>query len=51
MRTPWSQLWPVSALASLPWWGQITVLSAGMAALFFVTPLIARWLWNLLEDE
>ncbi|MGH3667135.1 MAG: hypothetical protein ACRDU7_02530, partial [Acidimicrobiia bacterium] len=49
--SPWPQFWPVSALASLPWWGQVAVLSAGMAVLFFVTPLIARWFWNLSEDQ
>ncbi|MGH3667329.1 MAG: hypothetical protein ACRDU7_03515, partial [Acidimicrobiia bacterium] len=38
-------------LASLPWWGQVAVLAAGAAALFFVIPLIARWLWNLREAE
>jgi hypothetical protein len=44
-------MWPVSALASLPWWGQVAVLAAGVAALFFVTPLIVQWFWNLTEDE
>jgi hypothetical protein len=38
-------------LASLPWWGQVAVLAAGAAALFFVIPLIARWLWNVTEAE
>ena len=46
-----SWLRPVSALANLPLWGLAAVLSAGVAALFFVIPLIGRWLWNLSEDE
>jgi len=38
---------PVSGLASLPMWGQTAVLSAGVAALFFAIPLVARWVWSL----
>jgi hypothetical protein len=42
---------PVSGLASLPLWSQVAALSAGVAALFFAIPLVARWVWNLPQDE
>ena len=34
-------------LAALPLWGQAAVLSAGVAGLFFVVPMIGRWVWSL----
>jgi hypothetical protein len=41
-------------LAALPLWGQAAVLSAGVAGLFFVIPMVGRWVWKLgpgHEDE
>jgi hypothetical protein len=43
----WLQL--VEPLARLPLWGQAAVLSAGVAGLFFVVPMVFRWVWNLGE--
>jgi hypothetical protein len=34
-------------LAALPLWGQAAVLSAGVAGLFFVIPMVGRWVWKL----
>ena len=36
-------------LARLPLWGQAALLSAGVAGLFFVVPMVFRWVWNLGE--
>ncbi|HSJ83260.1 MAG TPA: hypothetical protein VLA91_05515 [Acidimicrobiia bacterium] len=41
---------PLEPLARLPLWGQAAVLSAGVAGLFFVLPLVFKWVWNLGED-
>jgi hypothetical protein len=38
-------------LARLPLWGQAAVLSAGVAGMFFVVPMVFRWVWNLGEDR
>ncbi len=43
-------------LARLPLWGQAAVLSAGVAGMFFVVPMVFRWVWSLgpeneAEDE
>jgi hypothetical protein len=38
---------PLEPLARLPLWGQAAVLSAGVAGLFFVVPMVFRWVWNL----
>ena len=45
-----SWLAPLEPLARLPLWGQAAVLSAGVAGMFFVLPLVFRWVWNLGED-
>jgi hypothetical protein len=42
---------PVSGLAALPSWSQAALLSAGVSAVFFLIPLLARWVWNLPRDE
>lgn len=34
-------------LAALPLWGQAAVLSAGVAGLVFVIPMIGKWVWSL----
>jgi hypothetical protein len=34
-------------LARLPLWGQAAVLSAGVAGMFFVVPMVFRWVWSL----
>jgi hypothetical protein len=44
-------LQPFAPITRLPLWGQALVLSAGVAGLFFLGPLAARWLWQLREDE
>ena len=44
-------LQPFAPITRLPLWGQALVLSAGVAVLFFLVPLAARWLWQLREDE
>ena len=41
---------PLQPLARLPLWGQAAVLSAGMAGMFFVVPMVFRWVWNLGDD-
>ena len=46
-----SWLAPLEPLARLPLWGQAAVLSAGVAGMFFVIPLVFRWVWKLGEDR
>ena len=43
-------LQPLEPLARLPLWGQAAVLSAGVAGMFFVIPMVFRWVWNLGDD-
>ena len=53
-REPPAWLKPLEPLARLPLWGQAAVLSAGVAGLFFVVPMVGRWVWKLgpgHEDE
>lgn len=45
-----SWLEPLEPLAQLPLWGQAAVLSAGVAGMFFVVPMVFKWVWNLGED-
>lgn len=45
-----SWLQPLGPLARLPLWGQAAVLSAGVAGLFFVVPMVFKWVWFLGED-
>jgi hypothetical protein len=45
-----SWLAPLEPLARLPLWGQAAVLSAGVAGMFFVLPMVFKWVWNLGED-
>jgi hypothetical protein len=42
---------PLEPLAALPLWGQAAVLSAGVAGLFFVVPMVFRWVWKLGPDD
>jgi len=42
---------PLEPLARLPLWGQAAVLSAGVAGMFFVLPMVFKWVWNLGEDR
>jgi hypothetical protein len=42
---------PVSALARWPLWSKAAVLSAAVAALIFVIPLVARWVWRPSEEQ
>jgi len=42
-----SWLEPLEPLARLPLWGQAAVLSASVAGMFFVVPMVFRWVWNL----
>lgn len=42
---------PLEPLARLPLWGQAAVLSAGVAGLFFVIPMVGRWVWRLGEGR
>jgi hypothetical protein len=46
-REPPAWLKPLEPLAALPLWGQAAVLSAGVAGLFFVIPMVGRWVWRL----
>lgn len=46
-----SWLAPLEPLAQLPLWGQAAVLSAGVAGMFFLVPLVFRWVWKLGEDR
>lgn len=48
---PPSWLEPLQPLARLPLWGQAAVLSAGVAGLFFVVPMVGRWVWRLGEGR
>ena len=53
-REPPAWLKPLEPLARLPLWGQAAVLSAGVAGLFFVVPMVGKWVWRLgpgHEDE
>lgn len=49
VETP-SWLRPLQPLARLPLWGQAAVLSAGVAGMFFVVPMVFRWVWRLGPD-
>ena len=42
---------PLEPLARLPLWGQAAVLSAGVAGMFFVLPMVFKWVWKLGEDR
>ena len=42
---------PLEPLARLPLWGQAAVLSAGVAGMFFVLPMVFKWVWNLGDDR
>jgi len=42
---------PLEPLARLPLWGQAAVLSAGVAGMFFVLPMVFKWVWKLGEDS
>jgi hypothetical protein len=42
-----SWLEPLEPLARLPLWGQAAFLSAVVAGMFFVVPMVFRWVWNL----
>jgi hypothetical protein len=46
-----SWLRPLEPLARLPLWGQAAVLSAGVAGLFLVVPMVGRWVWRLGEGR
>lgn len=48
---PPSWLEPLEPLARLPLWGQAAVLSAGVAGMFFVLPMVFKWVWKLGEDR
>ena len=50
VETP-SWLRPLEPLARLPLWGQAAVLSAGVAGLFLVVPMVGRWVWKLGEGR
>jgi hypothetical protein len=50
-REPPGWLKPLEPLAALPLWGQAAVLSAGVAGLFFVVPVVFRWVWKLGPDN
>jgi hypothetical protein len=50
-REPPSWLKIFEPLAALPLWGQAAVLSAGVAGLFFVIPMVGRWVWRLGEGH
>jgi hypothetical protein len=47
---PPSWLEPLQPLARLPLWGQAAVLSAGVAGMFFVVPMVGKWVWKLGEN-
>jgi hypothetical protein len=38
---------PLEPLARLPLWGQAAALSAGVAGMFFLVPMVFRWVWKL----
>ncbi len=46
-----SWLRPLEPLARLPLWGQAAVLSAGVAGLFLVIPMVGKWMWKLGEGR
>ncbi len=48
---PPSWLAPLEPLAALPLWGQAAVLSAGVAGLVFLVPMIGRWVWSLGDNS
>jgi hypothetical protein len=50
-REPPAWLKPLEPLAALPLWGQAAVLSAGVAGIFFVVPMVFRWVWRLGPDQ
>jgi hypothetical protein len=50
-REPPGWLKPLEPLAALPLWGQAAVLSAGVAGMFFVVPMVFRWVWRLGPDQ
>jgi len=50
VETP-SWLRPLEPLARLPLWGQAAVLSAGVAGLFLVVPMVGKWMWKLGEGH
>jgi hypothetical protein len=50
-REPPAWLKPLQPLAALPLWGQAAVLSAGVAGMFFVVPMVFRWVWRLGPDQ
>jgi hypothetical protein len=50
-REPPDWLKPLEFLAALPLWGQAAVLSAGVAGMFFVVPMVFRWVWRLGPDQ
>ena len=50
VETP-SWLRPLEPLARLPLWGQAAVLSAGVAGMFLVIPMLGRWVWKLGEGR
>jgi hypothetical protein len=50
-REPPAWLKPLEPLAALPLWGQAAVLSAGVAGMFFVVPMVFRWVWRLGPDQ
>jgi hypothetical protein len=50
-REPPAWLKPLEFLAALPLWGQAAVLSAGVAGMFFVVPMVFRWVWRLGPDQ
>jgi hypothetical protein len=47
---PPSWLEPLQPLARLPVWGQAAGLSAGVAGMFFVVPMVGKWVWKLGEN-
>jgi hypothetical protein len=50
-REPPAWLKPLEPLAALPLWGQAAVLSAGVAGVIFVVPMVFRWVWRLGPDQ
>jgi hypothetical protein len=50
-REPPAWLKILEPLAALPLWGQAAVLSAGVAGMFFVVPMVFRWVWRLGPDQ
>lgn len=41
---------PFEPLAQLPLWAQAALVSAAIAGLFFVIPIVSRWMWKLGEN-